>query len=175
MVTEYLISELAQPLCFHADIFCRGGTSWALVHSIEAVYCNMKLAYKQFYFSCCLIFLPIKTVIYIYIFFFKVLSAVFKASSTILSMSKGPLIIQIVHGRTSYDALLLPLPPILLPRSFQELHEKFLSLVLFHGTQTDSFAFFLLASIIVKLESALNRLCFRTRKSIHYIFCVSHS
>ena len=25
VVTEYLISEIANPLCFHADIFCRSG------------------------------------------------------------------------------------------------------------------------------------------------------
>ena len=48
---------------------------------------------------------------HVYIFSWKVLSVVFKASSTILSMSKGPLVIRIVHGRTSYDVLLLPLLP----------------------------------------------------------------
>ena len=88
-------------------------------------------------------------------------------------MSKGPLVIRIVHGRTAYDVLLLPLLPAPLP--FQELHENVLSLILFQGMQTDSFAFFLLASIIVQLESALNSLYSHTRKSIHYIFCVSHS
>ena len=107
---------------------------------------------------------------HVYIFFCKVLSAVFKASSTILSMSKVPLVIRIVHGRTSYDVLLLPLPP-----PFQERHENVLSLILFHGMKIDSFAFLLLTSIIVQLESALNSLYSHTRKSIHYIFCVSHS
>ena len=50
---------------------------------------------------------------HVYMFFCKVLSAAFKASSTILSMSTGPLVIQIVHGRMSYDVLFLlflPLP-----------------------------------------------------------------
>ena len=48
---------------------------------------------------------------HVYIFFCKVLSVVFKVSSTILLMSKGALVIRIVHGRTSYDVLFLPLPP----------------------------------------------------------------
>ena len=49
--------------------------------------------------------------IYIYyIFFCKFLSVVFKASSTILSMIKGLLVIRTVHGRTSCDILFLPLP-----------------------------------------------------------------
>ena len=104
---------------------------------------------------------------HVYIFFCKVLSVVFKVSSTILLMSKGALVIRIVHGRTSYDVLFLPLPPLL----FQERHKNFLSL----GMQIDSFAFFSLTSIIVQLESVLNSLYSHTRKSIHYIFCVSHS
>ena len=104
---------------------------------------------------------------HVYIFFCKVLSVVFKVSSTILLMSKGALVIRIVHGRTSYDVLFLPLPPLL----FQERHKNFLSL----GMQIDSFAFFSLTLIIVQLESVLNSLYSHTRKSIHYIFCVSHS
>ena len=85
-------------------------------------------------------------------------------------MSKGPLVIRIVQGRTSYDVFLLALNP-----PFQERHENFLSLILFQGMQIDSFAFFFLASVIVQLESALNSLYSHTKKSIHYIFCVSHS
>ena len=46
---------------------------------------------------------------HVYIFFCKVLSVIFKESSTILSMGKGTLAIRIVHGRTSYDVLFLPL------------------------------------------------------------------
>ena len=169
MVTEYLISELAQPLYFHADTFCIGGASWALVHSMKAVYCNMKLTNK---------FIQLLSNILAYknrhvcTFFCKVLSVVFKASSTILSLSKEPLIIRIVHGRTSYDILLLPLPPI------SRTSWKFfisLSRILFNGIQIDSFAFFLLASIIMQLESVLNSLYSHTRKPIHYTFCVSHS
>ena len=102
---------------------------------------------------------------HVYIFSCKVLSVVFKVSSTILLMSKGALVIRIVHGRTSYDVLFLPLPPLL----FQERHKNFLSL----GMQIDSFAFFSLTSIIVQLESVLNSLYSHTRKSIHYIFWVS--
>ena len=48
---------------------------------------------------------------HVYIFFCKVLSVIFKASSTILSMSKGPLIIRIVHGRTSYEVFFRPPQP----------------------------------------------------------------
>ena len=43
------------------------------------------------------------------------------------------------------DVLLQRLPP------FQERHESFLSLILFYGMQIDSFAFSLLASIILYL------------------------
>ena len=64
-------------------------------------------------------------------------------------MNQGPLVIRIVHGRTSYDVLLLLLD------QFKERHENFLSLILFHGMQIDSFAFFLLALIIMQLESVL--------------------
>ena len=139
MVTEHLISELTQPLCFHAVIFCRGGASLALVHSIEVVYCNTKLTNKLFQLlSNILVYKN-----------HQVLSVVFKASSTILSMNQGPLVIRIVHGRTSYDVLLLLLD------QFKERHENFLSLILFHGMQIDSFAFFLLALIIMQLESVL--------------------
>ena len=111
MVTEYLISELAQPSCFHADIFCREMVQvelWSIVWKQCTVIWNLQtslfqllsniLAYKNHH---------------VYIFFCKVLSVVFKASSSILSMNKGPIVIWIVHGRTSYDVLLLllPLPP----------------------------------------------------------------
>ena len=114
---------------------------------------------------------------HVYMFFCKVLSVAFKASSTILSVSTGPLVIQIVHGRMSYDVLFLLFLPLPRPPStpFQERHENFLSLILFHGMQIDSFALFLLAWILVQLESALNSLYYHTRKSIHYIFNVGHS
>ena len=100
----------------------------------------------------------------------------YQLPSTILSVSTGPLVIQIVHGRMSYDVLFLlflPLPHP--PPPFQERHENFLSLILFHDMQIDSFALFLLAWILVQLESALNSLYSHTRKSIHYIFSVDHS
>ena len=53
---------------------------------------------------------------HVYMFSCKVWSVALKASSTIFSVSKGPLVIQIVHGRMSYDVLFplflpLPLPP----------------------------------------------------------------
>ena len=108
---------------------------------------------------------------HVYIFC-KVLSVVFTASSAILSVSKGPLVIRIVHGRMSYDILFLHLPP---PCPSLSRTSWKIFLILFHGMQIDSFAFFLLASIIVQLESALNSLYSHTRKSIHYVFCVSHS
>ena len=78
----------------------------------------------------------------------------------------------------SYDVLFLlflPLPHPLPPTPFQERHENFLSLILFHDMQIDSFALFLLAWILVQLESALNSLYSQSRKSIHYIFSVGHS
>ena len=108
------------------------------------------------------------------IFFYKVLSVVFKASSTILSLSKEPLIIRNVYGRTSYDVLLLPLPPPSLSRTSWTVF-IFLYGILFNGMQIDSFAFFLLASIIMQLESVLNSQYSHTRKSVHYTFCVSHN
>ena len=78
----------------------------------------------------------------------------------------------------SYDVLFLlflPLPHPPRPTPFQERHENFWSLILFHDMQIDSFALFLLAWILVQLESALNSLYSHTRKSIHYIFSVGHS
>ena len=116
---------------------------------------------------------------HVYLLFCKVLLVIFETSSAILSMSKGPLVIRIVHGRTSYEVFLLTLPspsvPLPPPPAFQEHHESFFSLILFHGMQTDSFGFFLLTSIIVHRKIALNSLYFYTRKSIHCIFCVSQS
>ena len=124
MVTEYLISELARPLCFHADTFC-GDASWALAHTIawkqSTVIWNLQTSLFQLLSN-----IPVYKnhhvyiYIYIYIFFCKVLSVVFKASSTILPMSKGPLVIWIVHERTSYVLYLPlrdPLPPPLLSRT----------------------------------------------------------
>ena len=61
------------------------------------------------------------------VFFCKVLSVVFKALSTILSLSKEPLMIRNVHWKASYDLLLLPY---LTPPPFQDRHEKFLSFYL---------------------------------------------
>ena len=72
-------------------------------------------------------------------------------------MSKGPLVIRIAHGRTSYERHFYPYPAAL-PPSFQERHENVLSLILFHGMRNDVFAFFSLASIIVQLGGALNSL-----------------
>ena len=147
--------------------------------SVERVQVELwSILWKQFTviwnLQTCLIQLLSNILVYknhhVYIFFCKVLSVVFKASSTILSMSKGPLVIPIVNGRTSYDVFLLPLTPL-----FKNVMKIFLSLILFHGMQIDSFAFFLLTSINVQLESALNSLYSHFRKSIHYIFCVNHS
>ena len=59
---------------------------------------------------------------HVYIFC-KVLSVVFTASSAILSVSKGPLVIRIVHGRMSYDILFLHLPP--LPIPFKNIMKNF--------------------------------------------------
>ena len=47
---------------------------------------------------------------HVYLLFCKVLLVIFETSSAILSMSKGPLVIRIVHGRTSYEVFLLTLP-----------------------------------------------------------------
>ena len=64
-----------------------------------------------------------------------------------------------------------PTPPPLHPLS----RTSWKFFILFHGMQIDSFALFLLAWILVQLESALNSLYYHTRKSIHYIFNVGHS
>ena len=65
-----------------------------------------------------------------------------------------------------------------LPPPFQERHEQFFIFlygILFNGMQIDSFAFFLLASIIMQLESVLNSQYSHTRNSVHYTFSVSHN
>ena len=110
MVTEYLISELAQHS--HYDFM--------QILSVEVVQVELwTIAWKQ-----CTVIWNLRTSLFqllsnilayknhnVYIFFCKVLSVAFKASSAILSMSKGPLVIRIVHGRASYDVFLLPLSP----------------------------------------------------------------
>ena len=82
--------------------------------------------------------------------------------------TKVPLAIQFAHGRTSFDVLLLPLPP----PSFQERHENFY----------ESFTPYLLFARCklfplpsshslrssLNWESALNSLYSHTVKSIHY-------
>ena len=112
MVTEHLISELAQPLFFHADIFCRVvqvelspiawkqcTVIWNLQISLFQLLSNI-LAYKN----------P-----HVCMFFRKVLSVAFKASLTIFSVSKGLLVIQVVHGKMSYDVLFPLFVPLSLP------------------------------------------------------------
>ena len=110
MVTEYLILELAQHS--HYDFM--------QILSVEVVEVELwSIAWEQ-----CTVIWNLRTSLFqllsnifayknhnVYIFFCKVLSVVFKASSTILSMSKGPLVIRIVQGRTSYDVFLLALNP----------------------------------------------------------------
>ena len=105
---------------------------------------------------------------HVYIFFCKVLSVVFKASSAV---SKGPCNSNCSRKSVIWSFVSTPTSPPL----FQERHENFLSIILFHDMQIDSFAFFSLASIIVLLENTLNSLYSHTRKSIHCIFCVIHS
>ena len=121
MVTEYLISELAQHS--HYDFM--------QILSVEVVEVELwSIAWEQ-----CTVIWNLRTSLFqllsnifayknhnVYIFFCKVLSVVFKASSTILSMSKGRLVIPIVHARTTYDVLLLPLPP---PPPFKNLMKIF--------------------------------------------------
>ena len=107
--------------------------------------------------------------IYIYIFFCKFLSVVFKASSTILSMIKGLLVVRTVHGRTSCDILFLPLP--LLSRT---------SWKFFISRSVSWHANWLLCLLLARFNhcatgSALNSLYSHTRQSIHYVFCVNHS
>ena len=106
---------------------------------------------------------------HVYIFFCKVLSVVFKASSAV---SKGPCNSNCSRKSVIWSFVSTPTSP---PSLFQERHENFLSIILFHDMQIDSFAFFSLASIIVLLENTLNSLYSHTRKSIHCIFCVIHS
>ena len=107
---------------------------------------------------------------HVYIFFCKVLSVVFKASSAV---SKGPCNSNCSRKSVIWSFVSTPTSPP--PPIFQERHENFLSIILFHDMQIESFAFFSLASIIVLLENTLNSLYSHTRKSIHCIFCVIHS
>ena len=62
--------------------------------------------------------------------------------------TKVPLAIQFAHGRTSFDVLLLPLPPPLLSRTSWKFLWKFYPLFTLREMQIVSFAFLSLASII---------------------------
>ena len=110
MVTEYLISELAQHSHYAFmqtfPVEMVQVELWSIAWKQCTVIWNLQTSLFQLLSS-----IPVYKNHHVYIFFCKVLSAVFKASSTILSMSKVPLVIRIVHGRTSFDVLLLPLPP----------------------------------------------------------------
>ena len=111
---------------------------------------------------------------HVYMFFCKVLSVAFnnfvsEYGATRNSNCSWKNVIWFIFSIVSTPT---PSPP---PTPFQERHENFWSLILFHDMQIDSFALFLLAWILVQLESALNSLYSHTRKSIHYIFSVGHS
>ena len=165
MVTEYLISELAQHSHYAFmqtfPVEMVQVELWSIAWKQCTVICNLQtslfqllsniLAYKNHHVYIC--------AKYIYAKFYQ------------LSLKHLQQFSQWVSGHSIIWCFLTNPPP----PPFQERHENFLSLILFHGMQIDSFAFFLLASIIVQLESALNSLYSHTRKSIHYIFCVSHS